>query len=159
MGAVIVKEEGANYEELVAEFDNALSSYLIASQKGGTGEDHPIVIRRGNAHGIKIDTGEVYPVTDGNTKLGLRGMDDGGPKMFTQVVATNTYSSDYVFENGYVLTEADHVYENMDPKDGIFLMDPNWRPVALFSYTGELFLAGHITENYDFDEPDIPRRS
>lgn len=158
MGFGVEKEIGQNGEELSLSYSNNLLSYVIAAIKKGTGSTHPIILRRGDAHGIKIDTNAIAPVTDGNMKLGLASSDPGGAKRWTNLNAILVNGADFCFENGYRLTEANHVYADMDPQEGIFLMDPDWNPIMYLDRSGNLTVKGRVEEVFEFRVPDVPRR-
>lgn len=158
MGLVVIKQTGANAEELQFEFDNADLAFVIESIATGVGATYPVILRRGDEHGLKIDTNVVTPVTDGNLKLGLGQGDVGGPKRFTDVHALLVNGADFVFENGYRLTEANHVYSHMEADEGIFLMDPDWKPILFIDKKGDLHITGRVVEQFIFKDPDVPRR-
>lgn len=158
MGISVAKELGKNSEELALEYSNTDNAFVVSSKKTGAGLTHPIIFRRGTDHGVKIDANVIAPVTDGNMKLGLGQSDAGGPLRFTDVNAVLVNGGDFCFENGYRLTEANHVYSYMDPGTGIFLMNPDWEPVLFIDRDGNLLVSGKITDNVKFEKPDIARR-
>ena len=139
-------------------FNAAAAAYLISSVKGGAGEEHPIHLRVGGNGGIVLDVNSFFPSIDRNLSLGLPATHPDGPKRFTDINSELVNGGDFCFENGYRLTEANRVYKDMAPGAGIFLMDPDWKPVLFINKNGDLFIAGRITEQYTFSEPDVPRR-
>ena len=98
----------------------------------------------------RVDT-SVFPKTDNLRALGSASL------RWSDVRSVLINGADFCFENGYRLTEANHVWTEAPP-NSVVLMNQNWKPVAAFDERGNVFIGGVLHPNFQFEEPDIKRR-
>lgn len=65
--------------------------------------------------------------------------------------------ADYCYENGYRMTEANHVWSWMKPEDGWVLMNDFWKPILFIDRAGNATFAGKVSYGH-LPDPDVPRR-
>ena len=105
-------------------------------------------------------TPDTVVAVDGNLRSASDNMDSCGLAGFrwSDVRSVLINGADFCFENGFRITEPNHIYSDGDPSEGIYFMNDLWQPIALLTRDGHMFLAGHLAKNWVFGPPDIPRR-
>ena len=101
---------------------------------------------------VTVNAGNLRADTDNTRNLGTAGL------RWADVRSVLINGADFCFENGFRLTEPNHIYSDGDPSEGIYFMNDLWQPIALLTRDGHLFLSGSVAKNWVFGNPDIPRR-
>ena len=101
---------------------------------------------------VTVSAGNFRADTDNTRNLGTASI------RWADVRSVLINGADFCFENGFRLTEPNHIYSDGDPSEGIYFMNDLWQPIALLTRDGHLFLSGSVAKNWVFGNPDIPRR-
>ena len=152
MSILIHKEIGENAEDLAVVWDTNLNAYVVKSQKSGSGNTYPLVLRREDTGGLKFDTAEITPIENDHTSLG------SATHKFANVYTVLNTVGDLIFDNSYVLTEPDNVYEDAEPGSGLYLMNDKWEPIAFWNREGDLIVKRGLVINNEFPAPTVKRR-
>lgn len=66
--------------------------------------------------------------------------------------------ADFCFENGFRITEINHVYEGHAPNEAVCFMNDDWETIAILTRDGNMTIRGTMRFGYDFVPPQIERR-
>lgn len=95
--------------------------------------------------------GSIIPAFTNSSNLGSSTL------RFANVWSVLINGADYCYENGYRMTEANHVWSWMKPEDGWVLLNHEWKPILFIDRAGNATFAGKVAYG-NLPEPDVKRR-
>lgn len=105
-------------------------------------------------------TPDTVVVVDGNLRSASDNVDSLGTASlrWADVRSVLINGADFCFENGFRMTEPNHVYLDGVASEGVYFMNEDWEPIALLTRQGNLLITGYIQQGWIFPQPDYPKR-
>ena len=132
-----------------------LGTDVLLSSTGSmtiTSTSENILLEPGVAGKVVSSKGDINPFSDNAYTLGT------GLHRWADMRSVLINGADFCFENGFRMTEPNHVYGDEPADMGIYFMNDDWEPIALLTRTGNLLVRGHISNGWIFGKPSVERR-
>lgn len=65
--------------------------------------------------------------------------------------------SNHCYDNGWIIMEADRVYNDMEAHKGLVILNDKWEVMAVIDRDGNLWVKGFVTGLHEFRAPTVAK--